>query len=86
MNGSPPCRRPPAVACVERAKLQGIALAGLFQIIITEAGQRTLDGQTQDQVADKLLPAIQEALEGAHPLERLPRDPRPTGFRDTPSS
>ncbi len=47
----------------EIAKLQGIALAGLFQIIITEAGQRTLDGQTQDEIADRLLPAIEEVLD-----------------------
>jgi AcrR family transcriptional regulator len=47
----------------ELAKLQGIALAGLFQIIITEAGQRTLDGQTQDQIADKLRPAIEAVLD-----------------------
>jgi len=47
----------------EVAKLQGIALAGLFQIVITEAGQRTLDGQTQDQIADNLRPAIEAVLD-----------------------
>jgi AcrR family transcriptional regulator len=46
----------------EIAKLQGIALAGVFQIIITEAGQRTLNGQTQDQIADELRPAIEAVL------------------------
>jgi AcrR family transcriptional regulator len=51
----------------EIAKLQGIALAGVFQIIITEAGQRTLDGQTQDQIADELHPAIEAVL---HDLDR----------------
>ena len=46
----------------EIAKLQGIALAGVFQIIITEAGQRTRDGQTQDRIADELRPAIEAVL------------------------
>ncbi len=31
----------------EIARLQGIALAGVFQILITEAGQRTREGQTK---------------------------------------
>src|ERR1035438_305362 len=31
----------------EIAKLQGIALASVFQIIISEAGRRTLEGQSQ---------------------------------------
>jgi hypothetical protein len=39
----------------------------LFQIIITEAGQRTLDGQTQDQIAGELHPAIDAVL---HDLDR----------------
>jgi AcrR family transcriptional regulator len=47
----------------EIAKLQGIALAGVFQIIITEAGQRTLNGQGQDQIADELRPAIEGVLD-----------------------
>jgi AcrR family transcriptional regulator len=51
----------------EIAKLQGMALAGVFQIIITEAGQRTLQGHTQDQIADELRPAIEAVL---HDLER----------------
>ena len=38
----------------EIAKLQGIALAGVFQIIISEAGQRTREGQGQAQIADEL--------------------------------
>jgi AcrR family transcriptional regulator len=46
----------------EIARLQGIALAGVFQIIITEAGQRTLDGQPQGQIADELHPAIEAVL------------------------
>jgi AcrR family transcriptional regulator len=47
----------------EIAKLQGIALAGVFQIIITEAGQRTLNGQSQDQIADELRPATEAVLD-----------------------
>jgi AcrR family transcriptional regulator len=45
------------------ARLQGIALAGIFQIVISEAGQRTLNGQSQEQIADELRPAIEAALD-----------------------
>jgi hypothetical protein len=41
----------------EIARLRGIALAGVFQIIITEAGRRTREGQSQNQIADELRPA-----------------------------
>ena len=44
-------------------KLQGIALAGVFQILISDAGRRTLEGQTQDQIADELMPAIEAILD-----------------------
>jgi AcrR family transcriptional regulator len=47
----------------EIARLQGIALAGIFQIIITEAGRRTRDGQSQDQIASELRPAIEAVLD-----------------------
>ena len=47
----------------EIARLQGIALAGVFQIHISEAGQRTLNGQSQDQIADELRPAIEAVLD-----------------------
>ena len=47
----------------ERARLQGIALAGIFQILISEAGRRTCEGQTQDQIADGLKPAIEAILD-----------------------
>jgi AcrR family transcriptional regulator len=47
----------------ELARLQGIALAGVFQILITEAGRRTREGQTQDQIADGLRPAIEAILD-----------------------
>jgi AcrR family transcriptional regulator len=47
----------------EIARLRGIALAGVFQIIITEAGRRTRQGQSQDQIADHLRPAIEAVLD-----------------------
>ena len=46
----------------EVAKLRGIALAGVFQIIITEAGRRTREGQTQNEIANELRPAIEAVL------------------------
>src|ERR1700691_3751658 len=45
------------------AKLRGIALASVFQIIITEDGRRTREGQSQDQIADQLRPAIEAVLD-----------------------
>ena len=47
----------------EIAKLRGTALASVFQIIITEAGRRTRQGQSQDQIADELRPAIEAVLD-----------------------
>jgi AcrR family transcriptional regulator len=47
----------------EVAKLRGMALASVFQIIITEAGRRTREGQSQDQIADQLRPAIEAVLD-----------------------
>ena len=47
----------------EIAKLRGIALAGVFQIIITEAGRRTREGQSQNQIADERRPAIEAVLD-----------------------
>jgi hypothetical protein len=47
----------------EIAKPRGIALAGVFQIIITEAGRRTREGQSQNQIADELRPAIEAVLD-----------------------
>jgi AcrR family transcriptional regulator len=42
----------------EIARLQGMALAGVFQVIITEAGNRTRKGQSQAKIADELYPII----------------------------
>jgi AcrR family transcriptional regulator len=47
----------------ELARLQGIAIAGVFQILISEAGRRTREGQSQDQIADELRPAIEAILD-----------------------
>lgn len=47
----------------EIARLQGIALAGLFRIIIGEAGRRTVEGQSRQRIADELHPVIERALE-----------------------
>ena len=47
----------------EIARLRGLALAGVFQILITEAGRRTREGQSQDQIASTLRPAIEAVLD-----------------------
>jgi AcrR family transcriptional regulator len=47
----------------EIASLQGIALAGVFQIIISEAGRRTREGQSQASIADELYPMLERVLD-----------------------
>jgi AcrR family transcriptional regulator len=47
----------------EIARVQGIALAGVFQIIISEAGQRTRAGQSQARIAKELQLIAQSALD-----------------------
>ena len=47
----------------EMARLHGIALAGVFQIIISEAGRRTREGQSQDQIANDLRRLIEPILD-----------------------
>jgi AcrR family transcriptional regulator len=47
----------------EVAQLQGVALAGVFQIIISEAGRRTRDGQSQKKIADELHPIVENILD-----------------------
>jgi AcrR family transcriptional regulator len=47
----------------EIARLQGIALASVFQIIIGEAGQRTREGQSQAKIADELYPIVENVLD-----------------------
>ena len=45
------------------SRVQGIALAGVLQLIIIDAGRRTVDGQSQEQIADELYPATVEVLD-----------------------
>lgn len=47
----------------EVARLQGIALAAVFQIIIDEAGRRTRLGQTQAMIAKELHALVDNVLE-----------------------
>jgi AcrR family transcriptional regulator len=47
----------------EVARLQGVALAGVFQIIISEAGRRTREGQSQTTIADQLYPIVENILD-----------------------
>jgi hypothetical protein len=47
----------------EIAKLQGIALASVFQIIISEAGRRTRENQSQGRIADELRPAVEAIID-----------------------
>jgi AcrR family transcriptional regulator len=47
----------------EIATLQGIALAGVFQIIISEAGRRTREGQSQARIADELYPMLEQIVD-----------------------
>jgi hypothetical protein len=47
----------------EVAKLQGIALAGVFQIIIAVAGRRTCEGQIQAEIADELHQMVENLLD-----------------------
>jgi AcrR family transcriptional regulator len=47
----------------EVARLQGIALAGVFQIIISDAGRRTREGQSQAEIADELRPMVENILD-----------------------
>ena len=47
----------------EIAAIQGIALAGVFQIIISEVGQRTREGHSQSVIADALYPMLERVLD-----------------------
>jgi len=47
----------------EVARLQGIALAGVYQIIIGEAGRRTREGQSQERIADELHTIVENVLD-----------------------
>ena len=47
----------------EIGTLQGMALAGVFQVIISEAGNRARKGQSQARIADELYPIIGEMVD-----------------------
>jgi AcrR family transcriptional regulator len=47
----------------EIARLQGIALAAVFQVLIGEAGRRTREGQSQGRIADELRPTIEAIID-----------------------
>jgi AcrR family transcriptional regulator len=47
----------------EVAKLEGIALAGVLQIIISESGQRTVAGHTQAEIAETLSAEVEHILD-----------------------
>jgi AcrR family transcriptional regulator len=47
----------------EIAKLHGIALASVFQTIISEAGRRTVEGQSQAKIADELYRIVANVLD-----------------------
>jgi AcrR family transcriptional regulator len=47
----------------EVARLQGIALAGVFQIIISEAGRRAREGQSQAKIVKALYPIVEHILD-----------------------
>ncbi len=47
----------------EIARLQGIAIAGVFQILISEAGRRTVHGENQARIADEVRPMVENVLD-----------------------
>jgi hypothetical protein len=47
----------------EVAKLQGIAIASVFQIIFSHAGRRTQEGRSQIEIAHELRPIIETILD-----------------------
>ena len=47
----------------EIARLQGIALAGVFHILISEGGRRAANGESQEQVADEVLLMMENVLD-----------------------
>ena len=61
----------------EVARLQGIALAAVFQIIISEAGQRTREGQGQAEIADELYPVVENILDELDRWLSASRPPAP---------
>lgn len=65
----------PTEVAPEIARLEGIALAAVFQTIISEAGNRTREGRSQAKIADELqrLPVtrVEEILTSRHEREEV---------------
>jgi AcrR family transcriptional regulator len=62
----------------EIAKLQGITLASVFQIIISESGRRAREGRSQAEIADELYPMIENILNELDRWLSLSGPPAPT--------
>ena len=60
----------------EVAKLQGIAVASVFQIILGHAGRRTQQGHSQTQIANELHPIIEAVLDELDRWLSLSEHPR----------
>jgi AcrR family transcriptional regulator len=68
----------------EIAKLEGIALAGVLQIIISESGQRTVAGHRQAEIVEGLSAEVEHILDeldywfrsSPRPLRQTPRSGR----------
>jgi AcrR family transcriptional regulator len=60
----------------EVARLQGIAIASVFQIIFKHAGRRTHEGRTQTEIADELQPIVAEVVDELDRWLRLTEHPR----------
>jgi AcrR family transcriptional regulator len=59
----------------EVAKLQGIAIASVFQIIFDHAGRRTHEGRSQTEIATELHPIIEAVLDELDRWLSLPQHP-----------
>jgi AcrR family transcriptional regulator len=60
----------------EVAKLQGIAIASVFQVILNHAGRRTHEGRSQTEIADELHPIIEAVLDELDRWLSLSQRPR----------
>lgn len=63
----------------EVAKLHGIALAGVFQIIISHAGRRTREGRSQAEIAHEVHRIVETVLDELDRWLSLPRAPDQEG-------
>jgi AcrR family transcriptional regulator len=60
----------------EVAKLQGIALASVYQIMFSDAGRRAHEGRTQTEIAHELRPIIETVLDELDRWLSLSEPPR----------